>query len=152
MKQVEAVKTCASCGVDLMHQDCFRNSSGEYRCIACYERTKNALTPTADTSKANVAVVSEPGQENLKHCVLCDARVDRAHCHKNRHGKYVCHTCRRKAGKRRAWRRSTENAVRWIVKFGEKLALWVAYACFIAVCLWLFFNVMGRLAAPPVME
>ena len=133
MSQIETVKTCASCGADVTNQDCFQNSLGEYRCVPCYEAGKKIPNSTASP-------------DNLKTCDWCGDRVARADCHRNRHGKYVCRKCR-PIGTGRTRRR---KILRWLMD--EKLPVWLMYACFIAFCVWLFFNVMSRLTAPAVLE
>jgi hypothetical protein len=140
MDLTKTVKVCASCGVDLTRQDCFQNSSGEYRCLPCYEAVKKR---SQDGAIGAVA-------DRHDRCVLCDARVDRASCHKNRHGKYVCGKCYR-SRHGGIWRRSVKKSSRWFKEHSNELFIWLACAVFVAICLWVFFSVMGKLAGPPTM-
>lgn len=48
-------------------------------------------------SSTNSNPSSEAGLANLRTCLACAREVDRKDCHRNRHGKYICHECQDKA-------------------------------------------------------
>jgi hypothetical protein len=136
MNRVEIAKTCMSCGVDLEHQDCVLTQGG-YRCLTCYEASK---------SQASGA----PTLDSLKSCVLCGASVERKDCHKNRYGKYVCRKCKPSEG--RTWRRFFKKPFRWLTHTYDRILIWMVYVCFIICCLLLFYALMARITAPPVLD
>jgi hypothetical protein len=78
----------------------------------------------------------------LKTCFVCSNTVERADCHKNRYGKYICRKCQ-SAGVTPTLRQRVRNLIAKMRTMERKLWLMLIRVLLVAFALWIFFRILA---------
>jgi hypothetical protein len=132
MSDLETLKPCDSCGVNVPSARGQENGDGKFLCLACCPVSQTVLP----------AMNHEDSQ---RRCNFCDQVIARKDCHRNRYGEYVCLECSKK-GKRWSSRRRFLKVAKRLLRFALIALIGVSAA---SGYVWLMIKIMNRISQTP---